>query len=96
MLGRDQHAGETQIDQGGPDVRGHGLAAFGKGAHPGEGGDAIEDPGNRGLHQPLVGGEGEIHHAALGSRGRPSPRSAMMFFWICAVPPPMIRPRSNI
>ncbi len=34
--------------------------------------------------------------AGFGSRGRPRPRSAMMFFWICAVPPPMIRPKSNM
>ena len=31
----------------------------------------------------------------FGSRGSPSPRSAMMFFWICAVPPPMIRPSAK-
>jgi hypothetical protein len=31
---------------------------------------------------------------ALGSRGSPRPRSAMMFFWICEVPPPMISPTS--
>ena len=31
-----------------------------------------------------------------GSRGMPSPRSAMMFFWICEVPPPMMRPSENM
>ena len=34
--------------------------------------------------------------ANLGSRGISSPRSAMMFFWIWAVPPPMIRPSWNM
>ena len=34
--------------------------------------------------------------AGFGSRGRPRPRSAMMFFWIWAVPPPMMRPRVNM
>ena len=34
--------------------------------------------------------------ASLGSRGISRPRSAMMFFWICAVPPPMIRPSWNM
>ncbi len=50
------------------------------------------------LHHALVCRQGKIHQAAMtfGSRGRPRPRSAMMFFWICAVPPPIIRPRSNM
>ena len=31
-----------------------------------------------------------------GSRGMPRPLAEMMFFWICEVPPPMIRPMSYI
>ena len=31
-----------------------------------------------------------------GSRGMPRPRSLMMFFCICEVPPPMMRPRKNM
>ena len=30
------------------------------------------------------------------ARGSPRPRCAMMFFWICEVPPPMIMPRLNM
>ncbi len=29
-------------------------------------------------------------------RGIPRPRSLMMFFWICDVPPPMTRPSVNM
>ena len=57
------------------------------------------------LHRALLFTQSEIHQRALpvcgatanfGSRGMPRPRSAMMFFWICAVPPPMIRPSWNM
>src|SRR5262249_55293432 len=33
---------------------------------------------------------------ALGSRGSPSPRSPMMFFWMLVEPPPIMRPMSYI
>ena len=52
------------------------------------------------LEQPLLFRQSEIHQfrpfSDLGSRGMPSPRSLMMFFWIWAVPPPMIRPSENM
>ena len=47
------------------------------------------------VEQALLVRECEVHYAR-GSRGMPRPRSAMMFFWICAVPPPMISPSWNI
>ena len=68
-------------------------------AHALERADALQRAVDALLHHLLVGGEAEFHRqafAAFGSRGMPRPRSEMMFFWICAVPPPMIRPRSNM
>jgi hypothetical protein len=57
----------------------------------------VEKPPDGVLQKPLFVRKTEIHgQAAFGSRGRPRPRSPMMFFWICAVPPPMIRPSENI
>ena len=52
------------------------------------------------LEQPLLVGESEVHQPCpstnFGSRGIPSPRSEMMFFWIWAVPPPMMSPIVNM
>ena len=50
-----------------------------------------EELARRALQCLLVVGEAEVDHARS-SRGIASPRSAMMFFWICDVPPPMMRP----
>src|SRR4029079_4990018 len=47
------------------------------------------------LERVLFRGESEVDHAGRGSLGRPRPRSAMMFFCTCAVPPPMMRPSAN-
>ena len=48
------------------------------------------------LQQPLLLREPEVHRYPLGSRGMPRPRSEMMFFWIWAVPPPMMSPSENM
>src|SRR5437016_8597549 len=53
---------------------------------------AREELARRALERLLLIGEPEVDHFPRGSRGMPSPRSAMMFFWICEVPPPMMRP----
>src|SRR6266516_4119021 len=53
---------------------------------------AHEELARRALERLLLLGEPEVDHFPRGSRGMPSPRSAMMFFWICEVPPPMMRP----
>ena len=57
------------------------------------------------IQQHLIFGESEIHAASfllsglgrlgLARHARARVR-AMMFFWICAVPPPMIRPSEKI
>src|SRR3546814_7891154 len=40
--------------------------------------------------------DGPLGRSRRGSRGMLRPRSEMMFFWIWAVPPPMIRPSWNM
>ena len=94
----DQQAGHTQLSQRRPYVGRARLLLFGKQARAREwrviGQQARDTLGQQGLFV----GKSEIHgrfssQASFGSRGMPSPRSAMMFFWICAVPPPMMRPR---
>src|SRR5690349_21220681 len=47
------------------------------------------------LHLLLLFVEREVHGVRADAvRGRPSPRSPMMLRWICAVPPPIMKPRS--
>jgi hypothetical protein len=74
-------------------------------AHALDGHLVREEAPQRLVEEKLIFRESEVHDvplssaqafAGLGSRGSPSPRSAMMFFWIWAVPPPMISPREKI
>ena len=80
MLGCDKQARDAKVDERGPDFASDRLIAVGETTDRFERGDTVESAGDRGLHQALVRGQSEIHQAALGSRGRPRPRSAMMFF----------------
>ena len=97
-LGDDQ-AGDAQFGQALEHVRGPPVASGGEGAGTLQPAGPGEEPGQGVLQHDLLFGESEFHGvspqalASLGSRGMSSPRSAMMFFWICEVPPPMIRPR---
>jgi hypothetical protein len=68
-------------------------------AHARDGELLAQEAPQGGLEQALLLRQPEVHRyfpSPRGSRGSPSPRSAMMFFWICAVPPPMIMPSENM
>ena len=60
------------------------LGAVQEGAREREGRAVVEDLPGEGAQVALVVGELEVHQPL---RGRPRIRSAMMFFWICALPP---------
>ena len=98
----DHQPGDPELGQRRPGFARDRTFAGGEGADAVERRDVGENPGDALLEHALFAGEGEIHQtlalsgAGLGSRGMPRPRSEMMFFWIWAVPPPMIRPRSNM
>ena len=100
MLLSDQQAGQAKLGQAAPEVGRGLLLLVGEPPHPLQRRERLQRLGDAGLQQLLVLGKCEPHDvqafAALGSRGMPRPRSEMMFFWIWAVPPPMIRPRSNM
>ena len=91
-------AWQAEIGEAGPDVGPQVRWIAAEAADPVQGSGLRPGPAEALLHHPLVVGQGEIHQTttSFGSRGRPSPRSEMMFFWIWAVPPPMISPKSNM
>ena len=99
LLGHQQ-AGHAQRGQAGHHIVGPGFAAIGEPAHTVQGRLVAQKAVDAVDQQRLFGRQAELHgslldgrQASLGSRGMPSPRSLMMFFWIWLVPPPMIRPR---
>ena len=87
-----------------PEVFRAGFPGFGSGAHPVQRAGGLEVATDALLQHALLFAQCEFHQeaplvaalgsAAFGSFGRPRARSPIMFFWICAVPPPMMRPRS--
>ena len=91
----NQQRRHAQFRQPGNQIAGPSLVTAGKAAHPLERRALAQIVVQRVAQQRLFGGQSEFHQAspARGSRGMPSPRSLMMFFWIWLVPPPMIRPR---
>ena len=98
-----QHARDAELGERAPDRAVVGAVLFAQLAHALDRHLIREEAAHRLVEQELIFRESEIHEslppqalAGLGSRGSPRPRSAMMFFWICAVPPPMIKPSEKI
>ena len=96
VFGRDDQTRQADFIQPGDHIRRTAFVFLGKAANPIKGRPLAQIGIEAVLEQDLFRRQSEFHQAApavLGSRGRPRPRSAMMFFWIWLVPPPMIRPR---
>ncbi len=64
-------------------------------AHARRRGAFAEQVACRALDLALVVGEAEVHQAATFRRGRPSTRSATMFFSTSVVPPSIVLPRAR-
>ena len=96
VFGRDDQTRQADLIEPGDDLGGPTFVLVCKAANPIKGRPLAKIGIEAVLEQDLFRRQSEFHQAApavLGSRGRPRPRSAMMFFWIWLVPPPMIRPR---
>ena len=98
---RHGEPGNALRDEAGPQLGVVAVAGRGDGAAALHRQAVGEEAPQRGLQHLLLLGEGELHgsgprrwRTAFGSRGRPRPRSPMMFFWMLVEPPPIMRPMS--